>query len=971
MTYPKTEPAMTLGRALFIFLTVIVSAPGAELSLFANGDLSSSSESCEPWKLADPDKKPGAQKPGAKKPGAKLVRDMQVFESAPASLRLEVNESEKDASVTQNFATVPAGDFTVLLKVKAKGAVTVKLIAQQFNASWSQVGWTESEIQPTSQWQTYGLALKLPNDTKNVVFYLRCSWSGKEPGTSSVWFDDLTGQSGTVDLEVPRDLVPPVYEAAADAKRIGRTAPVTQLGAANYRWANALMGGVEYATGLMWNPRHPQALFLRADGGGCWRLDRERNFSWKNLCDATPWSQGDYAGCESLAIDSASPDILYRSAGSGQWGKAHDVMKSNDGGRTWSHTNLKNTEGQDVMADPNGPDKQGGERLLADPNHAGVVWFASRRDGLFRTDDGAATWKSIPFPVRGGDNCGLTFVALDWQHGVQGIATATVYVGVHAGSHAEEHHQGSVYRSADGGATWQKLDDGPTSNGASVLRGRIAVDGSLWTTWVGDHPGVWVWNQHGWRDATPAAGTGKPFCGLNFHPSDPLQILAATTYGENGANHVFYSRDGGTTWTDYVWDKDHPDSSTIDARNYLPWDKEGSWGGNASDVAFDPLDGKHVYHTSFAGPALLEGIGTPTVRAKLIGDGREQFTCARAISPSAGAPLISGIWDLGGMRHEHLDAIPSSLLTLKMGDGSIGNFQDIFDMDQSPNDPDHFAVCGGWQWNMTGDAAYSTDNGRTLIAYPTKPFASAKFGRIAVGTDWKNVLWVPMGLSQPLYWTKDNGASWHPGSGAPIGMVREDGAWTFYKMIAADRMKPGVFYLYDRRDGRVYRSDDGGEHWRHVSVLPTQPADVHWVSHLILATPWKAGDVWASIGELAGNQSAHPGAGLYHSIDGGDHWTQVDGVSWVVTFGFGKGPRQGIASMYLFGQIGGTPVTSRSAADVRLWRSDDNGMSWIQISDASNGLASVAPGITGCFQKFGRVYIPTGCRGVFYGEPVP
>ncbi len=875
-------------------------------------------------------------------------------------MRLTVAGPAVTVSITQNFASIPAAACTVLVRAKASGLWNVKMIAQQFDADWQQVGWSESEFQPGTGWKPQALALALPPSAKNVVFYLSCT------GTGSVWFDDITAQSGTIDLDLPPHLPPVHVDPKADAKAIGRSAPVIDLGQASYRWSSAVMGGVEYATGLIWNPRHPEALFLRADGGGCWRLERERRDFWRNLCDQVPWSMGELAGCESLAVDAASPDILYRSAGGGRWGHTHDVMKSINGGRTWVRTNLRNAAGGDVMADPNGPDKQAGERLVADPNRAGTVWFATRRDGLFRSDDGAATWNAVTFPARGGDDCGLTFVALDWRRGVQGKATRTVYVGVHAGDGA----QGEVWRSDDGGIAWRRLDGGPTSAGASVLRGRIAEDGSLWTTWVGDRSGVWVWRE-GWRDATPPGGKGMPFCGINFHPTDPAQILTSTTYGENDANHVFYSRDGGARWIDYSWDKKNPERSTIDARNYVAWDKDGAWGGNASDVAFDPLDGKHVYHTSFSGPARLDGMGTPKVRAVLIGDGREQFTCARALSPAKGAPLISCIWDLGGMRHEQLDSIPDRLLTLKMRDGTTGIFQDIFDADQNPDDPDHFAVCGGWQWNMTGDAASSSDNGRTLVAFPAKPFATAKFGRIAVGSDWRNVLWAPMGLAQPLYWTRDNGATWHPGNGSPIGMVREDGPWTFYKMIAADRVRPGVFYLYDRRDGRVYRSEDGGEHWRHVSRLPTQPGGMHWVSHLILCTPWKAGDVWTAIGELADNNSPRPGPGLYHSTDSGEHWVKVEGVSWVVSFGFGVGPKPGQASMYLFGQIGGKPTTERALADVALWRSDDGGQRWWRISDASHGLATVSPGITGCFQRFGRVYIPTSTRGVFVGVPAP
>ena len=141
------------------------------------------------------------------------------------------------------------------------------------------------------------------------------------------------------------------------------------------------------------------------------------------------------------------------------------------------------------------------------------------------------------------------------------------------------------------------------------------------------------------------------------------------------------------------------------------------------------------------------------------------------------------------------------------------------------------------------------DNGRTLHEFPAKPFDGAKYGRIAVGMDPANVVWAPMGDgATPVYSTKDNGKTWAAGQGSPLGTVATDGPWSFYKALAADRVLPGRFYLYDRRDGRFYRSDDGGEFLESTSPpcpasrghtttrtrsAPTQtgPGDV-WVTHL-------------------------------------------------------------------------------------------------------------------------------------------
>ena len=50
----------------------------------------------------------------------------------------------------------------------------------------------------------------------------------------------------------------------------------------------------------------------------------------------------------------------------------------------------------------NEPGRSMGERLAVDPNNNSVLYFGSRTDGLWRSEDYGATWSRVEsFPVEG------------------------------------------------------------------------------------------------------------------------------------------------------------------------------------------------------------------------------------------------------------------------------------------------------------------------------------------------------------------------------------------------------------------------------------------------------------------------------------------------------------------------------------------------------------------------------------------
>lgn len=765
-------------------------------------------------------------------------------------------------------------------------------------------------------------------------------------------------------------LAAPSAEADGDTV-ITPTAPVKLAVPIPYTWGSAVMGGVEYATGVVVNPKHPELLYTKCDTGGFFQLDRAHN-RWVAKMDNIPWRWSQLFSVESLAVDASDPNVFYADTGGGRWGNLDDVLKTTDGGKHWFRTHLTRPDGKMVYSDAAGDDKPAGERLACDPNDSRSVWFGTRSDGLFHSKDGAKTWQPVAsFTTRGSDRNGLTFVTLDWKAGKSGQPTQTVYVGVHAGKASDDPNaptvDGGVYVSHDGGASWARMTGGPGVK-ASPQKGRIATNGTLYIA-CADEGGFWKYKNGAWTDITPPGFRGHPFSGCGLHPTDPNKILTVTF----DDRIIFYTQDGGAIWTQYHYEPGNPAKSTITLGPMPAWetrDPNFKWPtGYSSEVAFDPLDPTVGYETDFSGANRLVGLGQPKIRASLISAGREQMTTGDCVSPTAGAPLVSGVWDVGGFRHAALGQVPDRIIPLaaRGGKGEWGEkqFQDVFQLDASPAHPDNLVAAGGWQWNNTGDAAYSNDNGRTLHEFPTKPFPDAKYGRIALGTDSANIVWAPMGDAQtPVYFTRDNGRTWTAGRGCPLGAVASNGPWSFYKMLAADRVRPDWFYLYDRRDGHFYRSEDGGATWKHIATLPRQQG-AHYDAHQLRTSPTAGGDLWLSIS----GTTATGEHGLYHSADGGQTWTRLTDVQWAQSVSLGKGrPGGHFPALYLFGQIGGPRPASEHEADVRLYRSDDLGRTWARVNNDAQGFAGAGT-ITGDNQVWGRVYVCTGGRGIFVGTP--
>ncbi|MDK1473142.1 RICIN domain-containing protein [Streptomyces sp. 549] len=681
----------------------------------------------------------------------------------------------------------------------------------------------------------------------------------------------------------------------------------TKPAAGPYVWQNAQVVGGGYVTGLVFNPKEKGLLYARTDMGGAYRWDTGAE-QWIPLTDWVGEQDWNLLGIDSVVTDPVNPGRLYLSTGTytNNWAGNGAILRSSDRGRTFQRTDLPFKVGA------NEDGRGAGERLAIDPANPDTLLLGSRKNGLWRSTDRGVTWSQVlSFPVKDGasSGAGISFVT----YGPAG--SKTVYVGVSDKST-------SLYRSTDGGSTWQAVSGQPT--GQLPQNGVLSGDGSLYLTYTnalgpnGVTAGS-VWKHTpvggGWKDISPSQGK-YGFSGVAVDPQKPSTVMV-TTLGRWWPEDEFYrSTDGGATW------KAQGAKSKRDAAA-APYVGEGV-GHWMTALAIDPFNSGHamygtgsgIWRSKNADAADSGGTSHWHVGTR----GLEETALLDAIAPPGGASVVTAMGDLGGFRHDSLTEVPDGRLKSPMMTNSTA-----IDFAQSKPTLMVRVGRGGAQ-----DGAFSTDGGSNWTGFKSEPVASADSGHVALAADGSAIVWTQRGQSP--YRSTDRGASWSKVSGLGTGAV-----------VVADRSSASTFYSLN--GGTLYASTDGGATFTaRAANLPTGR---------LTAVPGVAGDLWIS-GE---------GKGLLHSTDGGRTFTTLTTVKSASALGFGKAaPGTSYQALYLIGTV--KDVTG-------VFRSTDKGATWLRINDDAHQWGAIGSQgvITGDPDTYGRVYVGTNGRGLQYGDP--
>ncbi|MDA7717064.1 glycosyl hydrolase, partial [bacterium] len=527
---------------------------------------------------------------------------------------------------------------------------------------------------------------------------------------------------------------------------------------------------------------------------------------WKSVDAGKTWVQAGLSKTRHIpriAVHPTNPDIVYAAALGNIYKSTQDrgVYKSTDGGKTWNKILFANKDAGavDLILDPNNP------RILY-----ASTWNARRTPySLSSGGDGSALWKSADSGKTWSEISKNKGFAKDTL-GIMGI-TVSPANSERVWAIVENKEKGGVYRSDDGGETWNQLNSSRSLRQRAWYYSRIYADPQ-------DIDVVYVVNvsYHKSKDG------GKNFSSYNaphgdhhdlwIAPENPKRMII----GDDGGAQTTY--DGGETWSTYhnqptsqfyrvTTDNSFPyriyaaqqDNSTIRIRHRSTGssisekDWEETAGGESAHIAVDPKNNDIVYGGSYDGFLTRVNHKTETIRS---------------ISVWPDNPMGHGAEDMKYRFQWNFPVLfskhnPNRLYTFSNHvhvTENEGQNWEVISPDLTRNDPDKQKSSGG---------PITQDN--TSVEYYCTIFAAAesplKEGLLWVGSD--------DGL---VHVSKDGGKSWN--NVTPKGMPE----WMMINSIEPSAFAEGTCYIagtkYKSGDFNpyLYKTTDYGASWTKITT---------------------------------------------------------------------------------------------------------------------------------------------------------
>ncbi len=705
--------------------------------------------------------------------------------------------------------------------------------------------------------------------------------------------------------------------ALAAALGAGSSAWAQQLDEALYdvlQWSNAGIPRGGRSTAVAGSDQRPLEYYFGATGGGLWKTT-DGGTSWRPVTDGQITS----ASVGAVAVCAADPDVVYIGTGEtqlrGNVMQGDGVYRSTDAGATWEHVGLAETQNigrirvhpEDcdvawvaalgVHSAPNPErgvfkttdgggswdrtlfvsEEAGSADLVLDPNDPDVVyatiWEAWRKSwgmssggpgsGLWKSTDGGESWTEIT------PNLGLEPAGPIGKMGVAVSPASSDRVWVLV----EHEPEGGVYRSDDGGRSFERVNDERKLRQRAFYYTRIYADPEDEDVVYALNTGLYRSDDGGVTFPRQIRVPHGDNHDLWIAPGDPRRMINSN---DGGAN---VSVNGGQSWTDQeyptaqfyrVVTTAHEPYHICGAQqdNSTACTPSGGWnhlseagahyysvgGCESGYIAPHPEDADVFYAGCYGGSLSRYDHGTGLTRqvnvwpenpmGQSAEDLRErvQWTYPIVFDEHDAGILYTGthkVWRTRdeGQSWEQIspDLTRDDPMTVGPSGGPITKDQTgvetyatIFAIAPSPHDPDVL-------WAGSDDGyVHVTRNGRaaspawTNVTPPDAPdFVRINTIEASPNTPGKayvaGIRYLVDDDRSPYVWrTQDYGRTW---TKIVDGIPEDD----FVRAVREDPMRPGLLYAASERT--VYVSWDDGVSWQPL----TQNLPVTQVSDLVVA----------------------------------------------------------------------------------------------------------------------------------------
>jgi photosystem II stability/assembly factor-like uncharacterized protein len=283
----------------------------------------------------------------------------------------------------------------------------------------------------------------------------------------------------------------------------------------------------------------PLEYWFGAVGGGLWKTV-DGGLTWRPVTDGQIRS----SSVGAVAAAESNPDVVYLGMGETQLRgnilQGDGVYRTADGGRTWRHVGLAETQ---AIA-----------RIRVHPADADVVYVAALghpygpnpERGVFRSRDGGATWQRVLFR---NDSTGAADLAIDPSD--PRVIYATLWQVYRTPWKLWSGGAGSgLFKSTDGGDTWTELTRNPGMPGGVIGKIGVAVSPAdprrVYAVVEADSGGVFRSDDGGatWRrtnDERKLRQRAFYYTRLTADPTDPDRVYVLNT-------GLYRSDDGGRTF---------------------------------------------------------------------------------------------------------------------------------------------------------------------------------------------------------------------------------------------------------------------------------------------------------------------------------------------------------------------------------------------------------------------------------------